>query len=221
MINHHIQKEILDHLVTVPQARYADLKPTDMDGNAFSYHLHQLIRDGYIKKLDTGGYRLTAQGKAEGINNKLSHKDLYAQAHSILLLAVRDNDGRWLLRKRLVHPMYGRVGFVHAEPLFNEKIIVTAVAAFESRTGLQADFQPLGSGYIRIFQDDEIESFTHFTLMTASIENNSSATSDKTGENFWYEGDDFSSDEFVPSMPFLTKLVNNNKTFFIELEYHL
>lgn len=221
MIEHHIQKHILDHLITVPQARYADLKPADMDGNVFGYHLHQLIKQGYVKKLDVGTYRLTAQGKAAGINNKLSQKDLFKQAHSILLLAVRDHDGQWLLRKRLVHPMYGRSGFLHAEPVATEKVSETAAKCLLARTGLKADFQPIGSGYISIFQDDEIESFAHFTLLTATIDHADPTPSDRSGENFWHDGSRFDTDDYVPSMPFLAKLAQNNKTFFVELAYKL
>ncbi len=170
MLEHHLQKDILDTLVKCPSARYADLKPASVEGNIFTYHLQLLVKQGIVLKGEDGRYCLTAQGKALGINNKLKPRDLLQQAHSVLLLMVRNANGDWLLRKRLVHPMYGKVGFIHGEPRVYENITWTADDILLAKTGLSADFSIAGSGYIRIFQSEELESFTHFTLLRGILQ---------------------------------------------------
>lgn len=221
MIEHHIQKNILNHLVTVPCARFAELKPAGVEGNIFTYHLHELIKHKYVAKQEDGSYCLTPLGKAAGIHNKLSGDALLQQAHSILLLMVRDEQGRWLLRKRLVHPMHGKIGFIHAEPVVNEPIMTTAARVLNLKSGLTADFMVIGSGYIRILQNEGVESFTHFTLLGAVSATGELIEADATGENAWYADPDFSDARFIPSMKDIAQHADSDQPFFTELEYHL
>lgn len=221
MIEHHLQKDILNHLVTVPSARFAELKPKDVEGNIFTYHLHELIKHKYVAKLEDGSYCLTSLGKAAGINNKLSGDALLQQAHSILLLMVRDERGRWLLRKRLVHPMHGKIGFIHAEPVVDESVAATGARVLALKSGLIAEFTVAGSGYIRITQNEDVESFTHFTLLGATGAEGELITADATGENAWHSNPDFSDGSFIPSMEDIATHAASGELFFTEFEYHL
>ena len=220
MLEHHIQKDILLKLIKSPSARYSELKPKTVDGNIFTYHLHQLIKNKYIEKCEDGTYQLTANGKAIGINSELSHKELLEQAHAILLIAVR-KDNAWLMRKRLAHPAYGMTGFVHTEPVLGEKIADTASRVLLERTGITATCTPKGSGYIRMLRDGELESFTQFTLLTAAEPTGTLIQTKPTGENVWVEDPDFSDISMVPSMQDLIQRLESPEFFFAELEYHI
>ena len=221
-IEHHLQKDILQKLVLSENVRYADIKPAAVDGNIFTYHLHQLEKQNYVQKQADGSYSLTATGKALGISSALSAQELLEQAHPVFFLAVRDSSGQWLLRKRLVQPVYGKWGFIHGEPQAAEPISVTAARVFMTKTGLSAAFEACGSGYIRIFQAEELESFTQFTLLCATIEHQVIITHDSTGENAWLEQPDFASNDMIPSMAELaSQLQNNDEFFFCELNYKL
>lgn len=220
MLEHHIQKDILQKLVKSETARYTDLKPKTIDGNIFTYHLQQLIKHKYVEKCEDGAYKLTSSGKALGINSDLNHKELLEQAHAILLIAIRQN-GNWLLRKRLAQPAYGMIGFVHAEPLLTEKISDTASRILTERTGLTATCTPKGSGYIRILRDGELESFTQFTLLEASDISGDMVQTKPTGENIWLEHPDFSASSMLPSMHDLVTRLDEPGFFFAELEYHI
>ncbi len=61
-MNHHIQRSILDQLARCTTARYSQLKPTQLSGNVFNYHLSQLVRDGLVQKMDSGAYQLSPLG---------------------------------------------------------------------------------------------------------------------------------------------------------------
>lgn len=220
MPEHHIQRAILYKLVTSPFARFAELKPKNIDGNIFTYHLKQLIRQKLVEKSANGTYSLTPAGKAVGIHIELDSKALIEQAHSILLICA-EKDGKWLLRKRLAHPMYGRMGFVHGEPVAGEPIAESANRALKQRTNLEADFTPVGGGYIRIFQKGDLESFTHFTALKAENFRGSLEAKVGNGENIWLENPNFKAPEMIPSMFDIVQELKKPHLFFVELEYQL
>ena len=224
MITHHLQKQILHHLVTVPCAHFSELKPDDVEGNIFTYHLQQLIKQKYIVKQDDGTYCLTPDGKAVGINVKLSAREALQQAHSVLFMALKTKDG-WLVRKRLAHPMFGKVGFVHGEPLATESITTTASKIFAAKTGLIVDFTVAGSGYVRLLKDEALESFTHFTLLYAKSFAGSLAEKVEkhpNGQNYWLKAIDTQDSDLIPGMEALcAKLESSDGLFFEELEFHI
>lgn len=223
MITHHLQKQILHHLVTVEHATFSDLKPTDIEGNIFTYHLHQLIKQRYVEKQAGGSYCLTPDGKAVGITITLSAQEALKQAHSVLFMVLKTENG-WLVRKRLAHPMFGKVGFVHGEPVAHEDITITAKQIFIDKTGLTANFVVAGSGYVRLFKDDALESFTHFTLLFARVSEGELQTHSKkhvNGENYWLQRLDDASDDLIPGMQQLADQLTTGNLFFSQLEFHL
>lgn len=221
MLEHHLQREILYTLVTNPTVRYSKLKPEGIDSNIFTYHLQQLIKQKLVIKAEDGSYSLTALGKAAGINSNQTMEDMLLQAHSILLMAARNDKGAYLLRKRLAHPVYGKSGFVHGEPVASEKIEDTATRIFNEKTGMDVKFEPRGSGYIRIFRDGDIESFTHFTLLFADGVSGEPIQTSTTGENSWVTSPDFNSSEMIPSMPDLITSLEKPDLFFCDHSYQL
>ncbi len=225
MVTHHIQKKILRQLL-LGHDRFSELQPNGVDSNLYNYHLHQLITGDYVKKTADGRYQLTELGKAEGINLNLSERARLAQAHPVLLLHVRNTDGRYLLRKRAVHPMFGKIGFIHGEPVATESLESTAGKILLDRTGLTGDFRVAGSGFVRIFLRGEIESFINFTLLRAVVPlADLPKSGDETGENFWTDtaAPDFLSEDMLPSVASLAGLSEKytDEHFFCDKTYHL
>jgi hypothetical protein len=222
MVEHHIQKDILYKLVTSPSARFAELKPKTLDGNIFTYHLQQLIKNKYVEKQEDGSYHLTSLGKNLGINIQLKAKELLEQAHSVFLLIIRNEKGDWLLRKRLAHPMYGKYGFVHGEPVARLTLQEAAAAALQQRTGLTAMFKPIGHGYIKFMLDDEVESFTHCTFLEGSELTGELIKETGNGENTWLSNPDFNGADMIPSMmDIVSAMETQNDCFFVELTYQI
>lgn len=218
---HHIQKDILEKLVKTPSARFSELRPKELDGNIFTYHLRQLIAERYVSKNEDGSYYLTHKGKLAGINIQLSAMDSLKQAHSVLFMAAINDKGEWLLRKRLVQPAYGQAGFIHYEPTAGEPIETTAKKALKIRSGLEADFNVKGTGYISLTSNAELESYIHFTLLVAENVKGHMIQGSPTGENFWYTGD-FTEDYMIPSMKDLVShVLHSTGIFFADLSYEL
>jgi hypothetical protein len=212
---HHIQKRIIFNLTRKESARFAELRPKNMDGNIFTYHLKQLIAAKLVTKTINGDYKLSQKGKLAGINIQLDSTDELEQAHSVLFLAAQNKNGEWLLRKRLVHPAYGKVGFLHCEPNAHENILETASRIFHERTGLSAKFNVRGGGYVALHRKKELESFTHFTMLYATNVKGEPSSPGDSGQNFWHSGD-LADQNLFSNMPELLEQLRDSKNLFFK-----
>lgn len=214
---HHIQKGILDNLATAHSSRYSDLKPPDMDGNIFSYHLKLLLTDRYVLKNDDGLYVLSPKGKDYVVHR---YENPLLQAHSIFLIVLRRGD-QWLLRERLVQPLLGMSGFIHGEPIANESVIETAERRLHDKTGIKITLHIHSSGLVRISQDSIITSYSHAIILVGNTDEDMTVTSDPTGRNYWGNAMDLAKEFVLPSCSSIVeRVVSNNITPF-ELAYEL
>lgn len=218
MLEHHIQKYIIATLVSKDSARFSELRPEHTDSNVFTYHLNSLVSQGFVSKDEEGNYQLTNSGKLLGVNISEKKDAVLEQAHSILLLVVRDGD-KWLLRKRLAQPMRGKIGFIHGEPVAGLAVVDAASKILQERTGLSAKFSVKGSGLISLWDESLLESYTHFVLLEAADISGDLQDTDEFGENNWYAAPDFSSDGMIPSMKALTsELQKDAPLFFTDIK---
>lgn len=220
MLDHHVQRQMLHTLIKYDGARFADLRPKNLDSNAATYHLQQLVKQGLAEKRD-GHYYVTAPGKIAGTTVMLTKAEQLAQAHTVFFIAAQNQNGAWLVRKRLFHPMLHKSGFVHGEPVAGLTISQAASSIFTKKTGLQAEaFTPKGSGYITLLNEEKLpESFIHFTLLLAENISGELIADCGSGENYWHDGT-FDNDDFIPSMLELMRLLAaSNDHFYTELTY--
>jgi hypothetical protein len=187
---HHIQKSIINVLASTDPARYADLKPADMDGNQFTYHLKQLITDKLVCKNDDGTYSLTEKGRTYLVYR---YENLDKAAHTIFLIIIRYGD-KVLLRERKVQPLRGYTGFVHGEPVADAPLDRTICERVKTKTGIDIDINRItthGSGLIRIVKNGQTQSFSHAIIAEVAVESDDlPIPEDETGRNFWIQDDD-------------------------------
>jgi hypothetical protein len=144
------------------------------------------------------------------------------QAYSILLLVVRRlSDGAWLLYKRSTHPLIDLSGFMQAIPNAHESIVITAQNACTQKTGLSGEFRVIGDGYFRVFQSDELESFTHFTLLACDDADGSLIGQDDFGDYYWQTNPDFSADHMLPTAQTLADIYADPSAQFIEKDFRI
>lgn len=223
MLDHHVQRGIVYRLALEDNLRFSDLKPDTVENKLFTYHLKKVVAAGYVSKSDDGLYHLTAEGRRLGIRVLSSPQTLTDRAHSVLFLVIRRrSDNAWLLYKRKTQPLIGRVGFMHVTPSADQPVSETAASLCKERTGLDCEFTALGGGYFRTYRSDELESFTHFTLLLCEdargelIQGNSDYA-----EYFWQADPDFTSADMLPNMPQLVEAYSAGKPFFIEQAFRL
>lgn len=214
---HHIQRAILDRLATTNSARYGEIKPAEIDGNSFTYHIKQLIGDRYVLKNEDGSYALTPKGK-DYIVHRYDGPAL--QAHSIFLIAIRRGD-EWLMRERLVQPLLGMSGFIHGEPVASESLLETAARRLQEKTGLFPALSVHSSGLIRISSENTLESFSHAIIITGETQADISVSNDQTGCNFWLPTIHLNESSVLPSCNDIVTLIKNNDCHPFDLSYRI
>lgn len=217
MLDHHIQRSIVYHLALAHSLRFSELKPDDIENKLFTYHLKKVIAAGYVQKDDDGQYSLTPEGRRLGIRVNETPQDLLDRPDAVLFLVIRrKSDGAWLLYKRNTHPLIDRIGFMHTHPMLELDAPKAAALVCQQRTGITGDFKVMGNGYFRVFDGDELESFTHFTLLTCEYAQGELTPNDEHAGYFWQTNPDFSGDDMLPNMKVLSDLYLKGEPFFVE-----
>src|SRR4051812_36888018 len=88
---HAFQISILRTLRHTRSARYTDLRiPTNLESDAFKFHLRRLVILQYVHKLDSGQYELTPKGKelANNLSKLLPHIQKQPKL-SVAIIAVK------------------------------------------------------------------------------------------------------------------------------------
>lgn len=217
MLDHYIQKNIVYNLALTPSMRFSDLKPDDTENKLFDYHLKKVIATGLVTKNQTGEYELTPTGRRVGKDALKKTDHLINRVYSVLFIAIRrQSDGAWLLCRRKAHPLLGKVGFMHAVPDLDSTAPESAAAATLEKTGLQATFTVRGSGYLRVYEGEDMESFTHFTLLEAKDAIGDLQQLDSLSEYYWQTTIDIEDPDLLPSIPYFIDALEKPGLFYFE-----
>lgn len=96
---HEVQKHMLKVLFTSTKARYSDLKPKNVEGNLFTYHLKKLIIQGIIKvspsqntdkNTENKRYSLTSAGRQYADRFSLSAFKERIQPKIVTLIVLKN-----------------------------------------------------------------------------------------------------------------------------------
>lgn len=155
MIEHYIQKDIVDKLSRSSRLRFSQLKPGGMESNLFMYHLKQLIKAGYVSKV-TGGYELGLMGLTYVDTLSLLDRRPRKQPKVISILALRNSWGEWLLGRRRLQPYINTLAFPSGKQHFGETPEVHARRELLEKTGLSVPLRHVGMADLRIHKDDQI-----------------------------------------------------------------
>jgi len=217
---HRLQQHIFGLLINNPSLRYARLKPAEVEGNLFMYHLRALINQGWVHKRPDGQYELTPEGKRYADTLSLKTLTPRIQPRIVTLLAVRDDKGRWLLFRRKRHPMLGWVGFPYGKIHLGESVSEAAHRELKEKTGVEAKLVHRGDGYITFYENAEAISQIFFHLFIGTNPHGSLKKNPPSGTVFWGRLED-ADNTYMPSLADLAKLIDNNskERFFSELEY--
>lgn len=212
---HHIQKSILDKLATAQTRRYGELKPAELDGNVFGYHLKALLSDKYLSKSPAGDYTLTQKGQDYIVHR---YENPLLQAHSIFLIVLRRGDS-YLMRERLVQPLLGMSGFIHGEPVAHEHVEQTAERRLADKTGLQVTLRVHSSGLIAITCEGTLASYSHAIILVGETDNDITITGDVTGRNTWLPKSALTGPKLLPSCIDIVERIAAHDTTPFDLHY--
>lgn len=222
MLHHNIQTKIVEYLAANPGSSYAEIRPDNVESNAFSYHLKLLIKEGLVKKRSDGRYRLTAVGGMISHKPDKNMRDRVSRAYSVMFLTAQDERGRWLVRRRLYPPLHGYLETVLSHPYNEDSLEVTAKASFKDHTGMTADFEVAGNLLVRVVAEDELLSYKNVIVLRAkSLSGSLSAKAKDEGCQWVTAADIQDTEKVAPHMDDLLKLLDKGQLFWNELRYDI
>lgn len=219
-MKHFIQKDVINTLSQVDSANYSDIKPPQMDGNQFTYHLKQLIADKLVAKNPNGTYSLTQTGRAYLVHR---YEDQSKSAHSIFLIVLRYND-QIMLRTRKVQPQLGYTGLLHGEPITTSTTEQAIADRTLHKTGLTVNRIKIhGSGLIKIHVAGELQSFSHAIVAETWVDSLAGfQPEDETGTNLWTTENSLQqTDKLIPSTADILHRINSGQSGWFDLSYDL
>lgn len=194
---HTIQQDILRRAMRMPEARFSELKSDEVDGNLFTYHLNQLIDQGYVEKLDKG-YRLSEEGKKLVARWSSSTGQRREQPQILTVVVAQDGQGRQLLFRWNRQPNLGQVSFPHGMLHLGEGVAQAAQRELAEKTGLSGQLAFQGDLYLRSLSDGEVLAHQLFHVFTAKDLQGELISGHEGGEGFWGSVEDFAETQLVP-----------------------
>jgi ADP-ribose pyrophosphatase YjhB (NUDIX family) len=155
-IDHHIQRKVMQALLTAPTATYSMLKPKDIESNLFLYHVQQLIRAGLVVK-EVKTYRLTEAGKQYLDRANLHTMTIRTQPKLVVMLAVQNGNGQYLIQERLHQPFLAKKGFLSTKLRLGETLYEAAYRELTDKSNLTAndvDLALRGNTFLRFFDQE-------------------------------------------------------------------
>jgi ADP-ribose pyrophosphatase YjhB (NUDIX family)/predicted transcriptional regulator len=135
MKDNKIRSKIFSVLIHSQKSNFTDLWDKQVTSNKFTYHLNQLIEEGYVIKDKNQKYSLTSKGKSlESSLDGETGKKRKRPSVSVVLVIKRNN--KYLLYNRTKEPFYGFFGFPGAKVEFGEEILSCAKRELFEETGL-------------------------------------------------------------------------------------
>jgi hypothetical protein len=143
---HQAQVSILKTLRRAESVRYKDMRlPTELDSDVFKFHLRKLVKLGYIRKLPTSYYELSASGKefANNLDEQARVQQKQPKLSLVMVASRPDASGQdlFLLQQRFRNPFWGFWGLVSGPAHWGVPFEETAAAEFQKQTGLSASFE--------------------------------------------------------------------------------
>ena len=133
---HHIQRHILKVLSRAKYARFRDMRPPRVDSNTYSYHLRVMQREGYIVKA-AEGYTLGTKGLQYVDGLKPDDLTPLEKPKVIVILALRNSRGEWLMAERKIQPYIGTVMFPSGSQHKGETPSECVARKIREKTGLR------------------------------------------------------------------------------------
>lgn len=213
---HWIQKHILQQLATHENRRYIELKPENVDGNLFMYHMQQLQKSGYVAK-DSRTYLLSTAGKLFASRMSLRQASPLLQPKIVVMIVHQNAAGKYLLFRWQRQPYFGLVSFPFSKLHFGRTLEETLQEAWQYKTQLRGQFISIGSAYVRVLNGDETAEHTLAHIYKATdVIGEIGACDGMTGEPFWGTLNNIPESEQVPGFASIYKLVEAGRRGFIE-----
>lgn len=210
VIEHHIQREIIDRLMRAKHLRFKELKPEGMESNIFMYHLKQLIRQEFVAKTD-GGYTLAPKGLTYVDNLSSDSNKPKLQPKAICIIMVKDKTGKYLLAERKTQPFIGLHMLLSGKQRIDETIDQHIARELQEKLNVVLPYQRRGVAEIVLYDTDSQTLLTHVVgqVYEVSVDNLELPQENNRFRYAWHE--DIHSVYFLPGTKELVKQLESTQ----------
>lgn len=188
---HSAQVTILRELLFHESATYATLqKPTGLMSDHFNFHIKRLNDLGFVEKLKTGTYKLSAKGKEYANKLDTDSNTIERQPKLAVILAIKRTHKskiEYVFQKRLKNPYYGFWGFPTGKMRWGETALEAAQREALEETGLDLKFEAKGvyHEHVTLDQEDKIVEDKMFFVCEAQCNSGELLEDFEGGHNQW------------------------------------
>jgi ADP-ribose pyrophosphatase YjhB (NUDIX family) len=194
-----IQNHVLLELTRNATRRYSELKPRDIEGNLFMYHLKGLIKDGLIEK-NEAAYRLTVKGMQMAGHISLQTGKLRTHPKILTAVVCRNEAGEYLFVRWHRQPNIGQVSFPHGMVHFGKSIAAMAAMELAEKAGLEADLTFKGDIYVCGIRADDVDRhmLVHVFVASNIRPGRQDELRPEVSEPFWAQLNTVRREDYVP-----------------------
>lgn len=216
---HEIQARILKRLTLAEKLRYSDIKPPQVGGNHFAYHLKKVMDAGLVEKTGVF-YKLTVKGARMSDRMSLKTFRKRIQPKIVTMIVCRNERGEILLYKINRQPFFGKLTLPYGKLHCSEMVEDAALREVAEKTGLQADkLDHRGEVYFLIYDGDKL--VTH--MLAHVFEGNFNAADVALPQNCaWIKSENIDHKKTIPGIKDVLRLVKKTRgRFFHELYWEI
>lgn len=165
---HDIQKFILKQLSTRANCRYRDIKPSEVEGNLFAYHLKSVLDEDLVEKVGNI-YQLTDKGKKLSIKLTSTNWGVREQPVLATMIICRHNN-LLVLAKRVRQPLHELYTFPFGKVHFGESLEQAASRECAEKIGSTlAKLKHLGTAELNIINNKTVIGQYVFIVYEAKV----------------------------------------------------
>lgn len=208
---HYVRKHILKTLSLSKWARFRDMRPRNVDSNLYNYHLKELLKEGYIERNETKGYRLSPYGLR--FVNQISMEIFEPRWQpKIVTVLVCRKDNKVLLWKKhkqpYIHTWTWPGGKMHYDDESVRGAAERDILFYSAR--VPEDLEQVGIFGYRSFIDAQLIDYSFVHVFTGTLE-----TEDFILERpQWVERSELAVVQTGPGVREILKLVDTADAFF-------
>lgn len=215
-----IQNHILLELTLHQTRRYSELRPQDVEGNLFMYHLKGLIREGLVSKEDQA-YTLSDRGLRFIGTYSLKIGRTRQQPKILTAVVAQNKKGDHLFTRWGRQPNIGQISFPHGMMHYGQDVKSMAAHELAEKAGLEATLSYIGDVYVRGMQADIVDRHMLVHVFEAANihEGSTEFMQPEVYESFWADLKDLDRSKFVPGFFEIATIAQNRKDtpFFEEI----
>lgn len=212
---HWIQRDIFKKLTVSDGLRYKDLKPKDVDGNLFMYHLNQLIKEKLIQKNDKL-YVLTGEGKSFVAKMSLAKGKETILPSNIVMIYMKNAKDELLLYRWSRQPYRNLVSLPFSRVRFGMSVFDAVEEVLFYKTNLKAKTKYLGDIYLIVEEEGKAKRHNLVHIFAATDSSVELHTDGLTGAPLFSKIDRLKASETVPGLTEIVKTIESKKNSFFE-----